>query len=45
MSDTKVVFCCKRDIKSAMRSGMIGTLQKFGYTEVTLPSRVASYSC
>lgn len=28
-----IIFCCEKDMHRATKSGLFGTLQKFGYTE------------
>ncbi|TKA78284.1 hypothetical protein B0A55_04746 [Friedmanniomyces simplex] len=43
VEESKLVHCCTRSLRDGLWSGLLGTLQKYGYTELNRASIVAAF--
>ncbi|KAK1072852.1 hypothetical protein LTR74_002367 [Friedmanniomyces endolithicus] len=41
--ESKLIYCCTRNLRDGLWSGLVGTLQKYGYTEVNRMRVVAAF--
>ncbi|KAK1064470.1 hypothetical protein LTR12_007075 [Friedmanniomyces endolithicus] len=43
IEESELVYCCRRSFRDGLWSGLVGTLQKYGYTEINRTSIVAAF--
>lgn len=41
--ESKIIYCCKNSLDSALTSGLIGGMQKYGYTEANKQASLAAF--
>ncbi|KAK0935620.1 hypothetical protein LTR29_012846 [Friedmanniomyces endolithicus] len=43
IEESKLIYCCTRNLRDGLWSGLVGTLQKYGYTEANRTRVVAAF--